>query len=293
MERRNIKFPLWRKHVDGSIFKYSSTPIPDGITKTSFDFGKRKKKSKKSGETQVRVFFEKVEYNGWLVFTGNNTRASMWFLRFPDDLVEALSKTFVMSHMRYLEYRLEKNAGEEVTTAQMERRIPFSETLDIEWDKESEEFHLYARYQQDPEFRFLFDYFRSNHILSSIDREISGKAPRVSGSKWKDRVELEQDRLIPNAIYTLVDTTKKEIYIGQTREMGARFGKDGHRKEIPGWDKYRVDVLPSSIGKQERECLEMELIRSIASLCVSNKSSKEFDSLGVFDFTLTNKDIRM
>ena len=81
-------------------------------------------------------------------------------------------------------------------------------------------------------------------------------------SKWYSIEELNDHEDKLNVIYYLVDEVKKEIYIGSARKLGDRV-KPG-RKEIPGWSKFRYDIVHKDSLELLRR-VEYQMIRAFAS----------------------------
>lgn len=81
-------------------------------------------------------------------------------------------------------------------------------------------------------------------------------------SPWHDIKDLKKYKDVNHVIYYLVDTVKKEIYIGCCDNLGKRVKPK--RKEIPGWNTFKYEVLkPSYHGLKKR--IEAHSIRAFAS----------------------------
>src|SRR5262249_12249103 len=106
--KTNVRFPLWRKKVDNSIFRDLGTAVPNwicqlwqfdtifpGIVKSSDDVAK------------VAVKFEGRTYEGRVVSSHPKGRAKKHYrFYFNEALAHRLKEVFLMSHMRDLESRL-------------------------------------------------------------------------------------------------------------------------------------------------------------------------------------------
>jgi len=86
-------------------------------------------------------------------------------------------------------------------------------------------------------------------------------------------------------IYYLADTKAKEIYVGKANRLGERV-KPG-RFEIPGWDKFRYDVVRPQYAHLLGR-IEENAIRTFASI-LRNKSG--LSSLQLGGYILANRNI--
>jgi hypothetical protein len=283
-ERSDIKHPLWRKKVDSSLFHKAHTPIPNWCAKNwkmESTFGKNT--SKLTPVAQVKIRFNKKLYHARVTYSFNKDTSYQIFL--PDDFVEQLKDTFIMSYMRSLEQRLRKN-NKEYEDRDLEKEVPFWEFLDIEYDGETKIFHCKAHYKQEAIFPELFKQFINSHILKGIENKLLNKGEfKFIKENWRRRSEFEKSLVRKNFIYYLIDTKNKLLYIGESDHNKRLISK---RAEIPDWDYFRVDFLPEWMTRGQRLELERLIIRSFASLLKNLKSVK---SHIVSDYLLVNKKI--
>ncbi len=85
-----------------------------------------------------------------------------------------------------------------------------------------------------------------------------------------------------NVIYTLIDTDKKHLYIGEAKDLIKRLSS-GH-PVISGWNYFRYNALPDSLAPFRVE-LERMAIRDMAELLNNNKG---IDFLSISDYKLIN-----
>jgi len=108
---------------------------------------------------------------------------------------------------------------------------------------------------------------------------------RIYKQDWKPREEFEVELGAENVIYTLIDTKKKQIYVGEADNLVKRLAS-GHN-QIPQWDYYRYNILPSSLS-QFRLTLERMVIRDYATLLCNTKG---IDTIKISEYQLVNEKI--
>lgn len=168
VERSDVKYPLWRKKVDKSVFGHrmnGGTTIPRWMwTQWGLEEAFMGCSSERDPRSGVAIFFEGAKHQGHVTITTkgreNTPACRLWF---PDELCVRLRATFPMSYLRALERELTENTKRDVET-----EIPFWEFLDIEYDSSSREFHLSAHYVQAPTFPLLYAHLISGRDLTSV-----------------------------------------------------------------------------------------------------------------------------
>lgn len=267
-ERSDIKYPLWRKKVDSSLFHKMHTPIPNWCATTwkiKEIFGTNT--SQKTEGAQVRMKFKAKLYPAKVTYSMNKDTDFQIFL--SESFVEQLKDSFIMSYMRSLEQKLRK-ADLRYKKPDMEDEYPFWEFLDIEFDSNKKIFNCKAHYTQKPIFPELFKQFINSHILKGIENKLLNKGDfKFIKGNWKPKSELSQLLTSKNYIYYLIDTKNKLLYIGES-DHTKRLSTP--RPEIPDWDYFRVDYLPSWMSRDQRQEIERLLIRSFASILQNKKT---------------------
>jgi len=279
LERSDIDFPIWRKKVDSSLFQYRSTPIPNWACKMwSIDTTFQSISSKKNPASKVNIIFEKINYDGWVTITTKGRKYPAFRLWFTAELQYRLKEVFIMSFMRDLESRLRKDKE------RIEDDIPFWEFIDLEFDKNNRIFHLTAYYTQKPSFPELFRRLIGSPVLHRIDDELSKKSPfRIHKQDWRPREQIDFEIGTDNALYTLIDTNNKLIYIGEANNLVKRL--KGNHPTIKDWNYYRYEILPKEITEEQRLTLERMLIRYLASLL---KNKANIVSMNISKYQLSN-----
>ena len=280
-ERSDIKFPLWRKKVDSSLFNKAHTPIPNWCAKAwniEAIFGTNT--SRKIPAAQVKMKFKSKLYDARVTYSFNKDTDYQIFL--SKEFVEQMKDSFIMSYMRSLEQRLRKG-DKKYLTADIEEEFPFWEFLDIEFDSKNRTFICKAHYNQKPIFPELFKQFISSHILKGIENKLLEKGDfKFIKDNWKPRSELGKYLNRNNIIYYLIDTKNKLLYIGESAYT-KRLSQV--RSEIPEWNFFRVDFLPEWMNRNQRLELERLIIRSYASILPNNKN---IHSMSISNYRLVN-----
>ncbi|RZK60447.1 MAG: GIY-YIG nuclease family protein [Pedobacter sp.] len=284
-ERSNVKFPLWRKKVDTSLFTKLDTPIPAWVAKLweiESVFGENS--SKRDASSNVELNFNGRVFKGHVLCTkkyGNDTDFKLFFSK---DFAAELRDIFIMSYMRTLEKKLRSNTDKYSTD--VEQDIPFWEFLDLEFEKEKRTFHCYAHYTQKPIFPELFKQFTNSHLIRDMENRLLGKGDfKFIKQDWRPKSDLPILLDNNNIIYYLIDTVNKLIYIGEAESIN-RIKQS--RSEIPAWDYFRIDNLPLWISRAQRLELERLIIRSFASVLSNYKSIKHIE---ISDYKLANRKI--
>ncbi len=281
-ERADVRFPLWRKKVDNSIFRDLGTTVPNWVCRNwQFDAkfpGILKSSDPKSA---VTVQFEGRTYPGRVVSTHPEGRANkVYRFYFDEALLRRLKEVFLMSHMRDLESRLRKD------TTEIEIQIPFWEFLDIEFDAEKKHFYLTAHYKQVPTFPELFKNLIGSPPTKRIEDEITHPGQfRIQKQDWRPRSMYETELGAENVIYMLIDERARLLYVGEAENLIRRF-KAGH-SEIKDWNFYRYDQLPP-MPKHQRVAIERMLIRIFASV-LENKGG--ITTKPISEYRLANRRI--
>ena len=131
IERSKVDFPLWRKKVDKSLFKHNGTAIPMWACEMwCIPRIFSKIKSKNDPNSKVKIKFNDSSHEGRVTETDKGRKNPGYRLWFDETLTIELKRNFLMSYMRSLEEGLEDSAKKDT-----EKKIPFWEFLDIEFDK--------------------------------------------------------------------------------------------------------------------------------------------------------------
>jgi len=266
-ERHNIKHPMWRKKVDKTLLQDAATPIPNWV-KQMWDIENQFQgvSSKRDSLSKVSINFDRKNYEG-NVCTSKNGRTRLFF---EPNLAVSLREVFLTSFMQCLDSQLSNNEDSEQTW----------EFLDIEYDIKNRKFKFVAHYTARAEFPNLY-----RALIGSPTYKQNRKKDHIAKTDWIDKDQLAANISATNVIYTLVDTQKKHIYIGEADNLYNRLSS-GHTS-MPTWDKFRYSVLPEALAPYRLE-IERMAIRDAASVF---RNTKVRDSLELSEYTLKNTKI--
>lgn len=273
---------MWRKKVDATLLKDGETPIPAWVCQI-WDIEKLfgTVRSKKDNQAEVDVRFKGKVYSGFV--TKRKRQKGFGFrLSFNQSLTDELSDTFVMTYMRAIEAEISTDKNHN----QIEDEISFWELLDMEFDYKSKMFLLTAHYTVKPQFPELFKKLISSAPLKVV-RQKAFDETKISIQKqdWQPRDLYRTEVGAENVIYTLIDTKKKLLYVGETVNLVKRFN-EGHA-DIKDWDHYKYSVLPPELAGF-RVDIERMLIRDMAAI-LSNKQN--IPAIQISDYKLANRKI--
>ena len=144
IERTDVKYPLWRKKVDSSLFAHLGTTIPNWVCRLWNIPGTFSEcTSKKSTSSHVVITFEEKSYEGSVTAAQKGRSNPAYRLWYDEELLHRMKHTFLMSYMRHLEGELRKQPGKKIKIrSDVEEEIPFWEFLDIEYEQGKRVFHL-------------------------------------------------------------------------------------------------------------------------------------------------------
>ncbi len=287
IERSKVDFPLWRKKVDKSLFKHNGTAIPMWACEMwCIPRIFSKIKSKNDPNSKVKIKFNDSSHEGRVTETDKGRKKHGYRLWFDETLTIELKRNFLMSYMRSLEDGLDASDKKDPKKIDIEKKIPFWEFLDIEFDKNSRVFHFKCYYFQEPSFPNLFFRLIGSPSIEKIGDEVLGKkGSRIYKQDWKPRNDLEYAIGAKNVIYKLIDTNNKLFYVGEAADLVKRLLQN--YPTIPNWDYFRYDVLPDELAPF-RVMIERMVIRDFATLMSNNKDIK---TISISDFKLTNEKI--
>lgn len=288
IERTDVRFPLWRKKVDSSLFAHLGTVIPNWVCRLwniqqHFDDCS----SKKDPRSLVSIQFKKQRYDGFVTVAKHGRATPTYRLWYSPLILHELKDTFLMTYMRDLDAQLRKDSAERrKVRSEAEDEMPFWEFLDIEFDESTRTFHFKAHYILKPTFPYLFKYLQGTPTLQRIEDSLSKTTkPRIYKQPWRPRTALAHLPEQENVIYYLLDSQTKMFYIGEAQKLKQRLS--GDHSSISKWDHFRFDTLPPELAPF-RLTLERMLIRAFASIM---KCSSDISCYQLTEFSLVNERI--
>ncbi len=129
-ERSDVRYDMWRKKVDNSLFRHKGTTVPKWIAskweleKYFPDVNGSLRKTDSNSETKIML--NGKSYTGHLTCSSPKKRANkvhrLWF---SEELTDELKRDFVMSNMRDVESALRGDVGD------LEKEIPYTVLVHI------------------------------------------------------------------------------------------------------------------------------------------------------------------
>lgn len=148
-ERSDVKFPLWRKKMDGAMFDDKCTVLPIWVRDRLFNITERfphRSKTNPASETKIIITHKGGRKTSHIAHVTTLPRPKLgptMRLQFGNDVKEWLSVAFQKTH-----HRNEERKALGLNGPTIERLMPFWEFIDIEWDAEEGAFHFRAWYTQ-------------------------------------------------------------------------------------------------------------------------------------------------
>lgn len=229
---RKVSKPSLTLTVDSTMIKDTFLVIPKGYWNIWKSIPKKPTASKK-----IKIMWGngKTKYDAYIRFE----RAEVMRLRWKQDLHQHFRKAFCYSCF-YEASRLtpkSKNKSKKISP-----RIP--ELLKIiESEKGLFKFKPLSTHVTEltPIFRQLIENgYLDDHIVGTSK---SKKKIFQKSSSWLPKSDLKDmwEGSYRFVIYYLLDSKKREMYIGKTKNLKSRIYEG--RKELPGWDYFRYDIL--------------------------------------------------
>ena len=267
-ERRNIKYIMWRKKVDASVFN-GATGIPKIYESLwNIDLKFKGNTDRNSDLAKTTISFNEKTYSGAVTELPTSKRSNpqyrLWFK--DEDLREELKLKYTMSYMRHVEESIrakDKKNNERINT--LEEEIPFFEFLDIEYDKAKNIFLFTSHYIQKTIFPELFKSLVSSPKVKEIDNYINKNDVNkilTFNDDWRDIESFQIEIGATNVIYFLINKKKRQFYIGEATNLISRFSSGKYNKN---WDYYRYEKLPKNL-ENYRVIIEESYIRSFSKL---------------------------
>lgn len=241
-ERTDVRHPMWRKKVDGTLLRLGATPIPLWVTRMwSIDQAFRDVAGRSDPRARIGCLFKGDSYTADIVPHRERTQ----FRLFLDDALRAaLADAFLMTRMRDLDRKLAPQVPPDASVHVQE--AAFWEFLDLEYDAHARSLRLTAHYVQQPTFPNLFKRLAGSPAMRRIDDELAGRGTvRIHKQSWRPRRDYTTEIGARNVIYMLADVDNGLFYVGEAVDLIARFRR-GHAP-IPDWTHYRYDLLPETL----------------------------------------------
>lgn len=195
-ERNNVRFPMWRKKMDASMFEQRCTYIPEWVIDDLWGIRETfSHSSRKNPESEVDIEYSNpsgktTEHEGWITTTRyDGERNDVMRLFLDEDVIENLKRDFAMTY-----HRAQERIHRGWNSPKVEKEIPFWEFLDIEFDEEEFLFILTPHYNLPEMMMDNFTYLKSDDPTSEPRPEASTESeaptPAPSPSNYTESIEI-------------------------------------------------------------------------------------------------------
>jgi len=266
------------KKVDKSLFRYGVT-LPKKTLK-DFTFNAI---PKPGTSRPVTLFWKnkRKKFEASLLNVNRTSAQTVCQIRWDhnDDLKLALKKEFIQSYMAIVSKDYEnKKEGKKLRIALIGGNQEVIILRSLNKNNIELETFIKVKTPYDNTFKRLID---QNVFgwLSKTDRDYL----ITKSSPWYKLKDLNKHVDAKYVVYYLIDDDKHELYVGSAIRLGDRV-KAG-RKEIPGWSKFKYDIIHPDYHKLIRR-IEFHTIRAMAGLFENNGNVKHFP---VSRYRLVNK----
>ncbi len=199
------------------------------------------------------------------------------------DLLKRLRKVFVHTFVVASSQKEEARIRGKVKTR---TGLPTALELLVLTPKSNHEIELKVFYKVNDEWTPFLEHLLERNVFPWLLAGPKSKEYLYQRSTaWYPQRDLKNHLDAEMVIYYLADTERKEIYVGKANRLGQRV-RPG-RPEIPGWDRFRYDVVRPQYAHLLGR-IEENAIRTFASIL---RNKKGLSSLRVGGYTLANRNI--
>lgn len=270
--------------INKSLLTSGKITLPNDAVKTLMDVSNWEVGQSKD----IKLIFKDKEYLGKFAFKVRNARNSSnggkpyYQISYNIELTKALKKEFIHT---YLSLAAERISHEQKLKYHRSSDEVNREVLQLKSNRDNI-IYLSTFLKLNTEYDLIFEQMIERNMLYLFENEKEKSANEdiiEYSSKWISKDELYLHKDVSNAVYYLVDTINKEIYIGYCSNLGNRV--KSNRKEIPNWDMFKYETIkPEYINIKGK--IESHAIRAFASF-LENGANEPF--LKISEFKLKNK----
>jgi len=267
------------KKIDKSLFKYGISITKEYIE--SFCAGLPIEKGK---SREVNLHFKGVAYKGKLWHMNRKAASSIYHLRWDNnsELQNELKEEFIQS---YIAIESENYKAKSKNKYYVTDLLGGNQEVLIFKPKDIGNIELETFIKIETPYDELFKRLVRNNVFGWMSKD--NYMNMISKStKWIDLSDLPKHMDESYVVYYLIDDVAKEIYIGSAIRLGDRV-KIG-RSEIPGWNKFRYEILHPSAHAYLRD-IEYHAIMNFASFFENNGN---LNTLGISEYRLVNRDYK-
>ena len=228
----------------------------------------------------VSLVLNDKEYNGKIAYRDRNKGNPYYQLSYGKQLNKALKKEFIHTYLAITTEKIpyDENKTYHITTDNINREV-----LQLK-SEEDGSIRLIPFLKMHTEYDVFFKKIIEWNILNLNEKDSIKDSEDIIlySSDWISKKELSKHKEVNNAVYYLVDTVNKEIYIGSCDNIGSRVKPN--RKEIPGWDLFKYEIIKPKYWSI-KDKIEAHSIRAFASF-LDNGANEPY--LKISDYKLNN-----
>ena len=274
--------PEYYKKVDRSMMDWGLT-----IPKKFWSSFQGDKLVKLGESREISIIWGRKKYIARLSHVNRKQHSSVYQLRWDSnrDLKNRIRRTFIQSYVILKSQKelfdIEKKEGKHFRTKMESGK---QEVLIIKPKKSNEiEFEVFIKIEN--EWNTLFERLAKENVFGWIFDKKNKQYLIQRSTNWFKTKDFKHHSNSQNVIYYLLNTTKKELYIGKAENFGKRVKPGRKHQDMNGdWDLFKYDIVrPEFSNILER--IEDHTIRSFASVL---KNKKGYPSVNLSDYTLVN-----
>lgn len=268
------------KKVDKSFFRYGITIPKDYVY--SFTYGEP---ISLGSSRDVILLWGKKEYRAKLVHVNRSKSTSVYQLRWDSnkELLTELKKEFIQSYFAIESQNFEAKQKDKYYITKL---LGGNQEVMIFKPISKQKIELETFIKIETPYDNLFKRLVEENVFGWLSHINKNYKMITKSTKWFDISELYKHEDANYVVYYLVDERKKEIYIGSAIRLGDRVKPK--RKEIPGWNKFRYEIVHPRFHSILRE-IEYHSIMNFARFF--NNDGK-LSTLSIGEYRLVNKDYK-
>jgi hypothetical protein len=223
---------------------------------------------------KIILKFQNEKFDASILSAVRNNK-NYYALRWNKKFIQKLKREFIYSYIT-------QQGNEQDKLNKIKRRIKSKEVLKIK-AVDPNTFELEAFIKEETEFDNIFKRLIEEDFFGWSTTNKSDLLI-VNPSEWYDISVLPSHEDVTNVVYYLIDELNKELYIGSANRLGDRVKQNRH--EIPGWNKFRYDVIHPSYHRLKLR-IENHTINAFARLL--NNNIRSIESYNISNYKLVNK----
>ena len=267
------------KKIDKSFFEYGIT-IPKKYT----DIFLRDESIELGKSRQVTLLWNKKKYPAKINYVNIKKANPVYQLRWDNcnELKVDLKQEFIQSYIAIVSQNFIAKSQQKYYVTNLKggtQEVMVFEPISCDEIKISTFIKVETPYAE------LFKRLIEENVFGWLSKEKNFQMI-AKHTKWFTSKDLYKHEDKPYVVYYLQDETNKEIYIGSAKRLGDRVKVN--RKEIPGWNKFRYEIIHPKFHNQIKE-IEYHSIMNFARFF---KNNGNLSSLGLSEYKLVNKDYK-